>query len=68
LNPIENLWAILKRRLYSEPGFPTSKAELIEKVFEKWDSIPVTICEHLVDSMPKRMKEVLKSHGYPIKY
>jgi transposase len=35
-NPIENLWAILKRRLYSEPGYPTSKAELIDKVFEKW--------------------------------
>ena len=32
MNPIENPWAILKRNLRKESAYPTSKAELFEKV------------------------------------
>jgi transposase len=42
LNPIESLWAILKRRV-EELG-PRTKDELIEVIVTAWESIDV-LCE-----------------------
>jgi transposase len=67
LNPIENLWAIIKRRLYSDRTMFSSKQALIDSVLHEWNNIEISVCEHLVDSMPKRLQEVFKTHGYPIK-
>jgi transposase len=67
LSPIENLWGIIKRRLYSDRTMFSSKQALIDSVLHEWNSIETSVCEHLVDSMPKRLNEVMKTHGYPIK-
>ncbi|KAI3661947.1 hypothetical protein MP638_005988 [Amoeboaphelidium occidentale] len=67
LNPIENLWAIIKRRLYSDHTMFTPKHALIDSVLHEWNNIEDSVCEHLADSMPKRAKEAFKTHGYPIK-
>jgi hypothetical protein len=40
---------------------------LIDSVLHEWNNIEISVCEHLVDSMPKRLQEVFKTHGYPIK-
>ncbi|KAI3661919.1 hypothetical protein MP638_005960 [Amoeboaphelidium occidentale] len=67
LNPIENLWAIIKRRLYSDHTMFTPKHALIDSVLHEWNNIEDSVCEHLVNSVPKRLNEVMKTHGYPIK-
>jgi transposase len=67
LNPIENLWAIIKRRLYSNRNVFSAKQTLIDSVLHKWNSIETSVCERLVDSMPKRLNEFMKTHCYPIK-
>ncbi|KAI3659464.1 hypothetical protein MP638_004526 [Amoeboaphelidium occidentale] len=68
LNPIENLWRIMKKRLYKDHTKFTSKQVLIDSVLHEWSKIQPIVCEHLVDSVPKRLKEVMKIHGYPKKF
>jgi len=68
LNPIENLWAILKKRLAKQDC--SSKTRLIEKTIQIWyhDEEIHRICKTLVDSMPNRIKYVLKANGSHTKY
>jgi len=68
LNPIENLWAIIKEKLYREKLFPRNKAELIDRVFTIWDELEPELMERLADSFIKRLKLVVKSKGKWIKY
>jgi len=63
LNPIENIWSILKRRLNSRPRQPTSKEEMVAAILEEWDKIPTQVIADLIASMKKRVAEVLKANG-----
>jgi len=38
MNPIENLWAIIKARRQKTIGLPKSKNEIIEQIFAIWDA------------------------------
>jgi transposase len=42
LNPIENIWAWIKYKLYSEYWLLNSKDEIIEAVQAIWDQIEMT--------------------------
>lgn len=66
LNPIENLWKIVKDKL--EPEKLKNKEELWEKIQEIWYAIPRSTCERLVNSMPKRCDAIIKNNGYATKY
>jgi transposase len=63
LNPIEHLWAYLKRKLneYEEP--PKGILELWERVEEEWEKIPVELCQKLIASMPERIQAVIDAKG-----
>lgn len=63
LNPIENLWAILKRRLNRYDTPPKGILELWSRVEETFPSITVDDCKRLIESMPRRIAAVLKSKG-----
>lgn len=63
LNPIENLWGVLAKRVYSHGKQYLTLNELEDAVYQAWDSIEVVILENLINSMPDRMGEVIFNHG-----
>lgn len=67
LNPIENLWADLKKRVYTHPRAPNLEA-LWEIIEGEWDSTPPDLCQRLVDSMPRRLMAVINAKGGYTKY
>jgi len=67
LNPIENLWARLKRLVAAKR--PSNKTQLIEAIISSWHhTITKDELKALVNSMPRRCLAVIKSKGYPTKY
>ena len=72
LNPIENCWQILKRRLtkrwHKAGRRPTSRAELVAQTQEEWNSISSEAINNLVDSMPDRVLACIKARGGATKY
>ncbi len=67
LNPIENLWSIVKRKMRNNKQ-PTNADELKATVKETWASIPPQQCHKLITSMPRRIEAVIKAKGAPTKY
>ncbi len=51
LNPIENLWGIVKRKMRDTR--PNNADELKATVKETWASIPPQQCHKLITSMPR---------------
>jgi len=68
LNPIENLWDELKRRLRKNEYKAKNKAELFNLIKEEWYKISTAIINKLIESMPRRTKAVLKNKGNPTRY
>lgn len=66
LNPIENLWADVKKVVAQKS--PTNISELWETIRAAWSSIPPERCQKLVDSMPRRCAAVLHNKGGATKY
>lgn len=66
LNPIENLWRIMKREVMKIK--PRSKLQLKEVLQEVWKKITPEMCQKLIYSMPDRIKAVIKANGGPTKY
>jgi transposase len=68
MNPIENLWAIVKARRQKKYGLPKSKNQLIDQIFDIWDNIEPKLVQNLAESGIKRVKAVLKLKGKVSKY
>lgn len=66
MNPIENLWKIVKDKI--GPNKSRNKEELWAKIQEVWYDIPVSTCQKLVESMPRRCQALLKNRGHATKY
>ncbi|KAL7725297.1 hypothetical protein ACLKA6_000714 [Drosophila palustris] len=62
----EHLWDLLERRIRQHTI--TSKKMLKDVIMEEWSKITAEDTRKLVDSMPRRLAEVLKRKGYPTKY
>ena len=63
LNPIENMWAILKRRLNQYERPPNRMLELFDQVAETWYNITSEECQKVIETMPQRCQEVIKAKG-----
>lgn len=67
VNPIENLWTTLARRVYgslSQKMMLKSSVELKTKIVQEWSDISNKRLGSLVQSMPNRIYEdVLKNGG-----
>ena len=61
LNPIENLWAILKQNIGNREF--KNKDQLWHCVQESWYKISPETCQNLIESMPRRLNAVLTQKG-----
>ena len=68
LNPIENLWSIVKARRAKKFNPPTSRQELIDQVYKIWSEIDSDLRKNLADSAINRLKECLRRNGKQTKY
>jgi hypothetical protein len=68
LNPIENLWGILVRRIYAENRQFQTREELQEAILEAWEEIDQRTIDNLVGSMPNRLFQLIQCNGGPIDY
>lgn len=75
LNPIENLWALMKTKIYEL--YPELKCDLntmetleqlIKAAKEAWQALDREILVKLSDTMPNRVKAVIEADGWYTKY
>jgi len=66
LNPIENLWSIVKTRV--ERRMPKNCRELELFMTEEWANISQDILMNLVNSMPKRCQAIIDNNGERIDF
>jgi transposase len=68
LNPIEHLWKELKKRLAGYETQAKSLAELWERIQLEWEKFTEDDCNKLIESMPSRIRAVLRAKGGHTKY
>ncbi len=68
LNPMENLWGILVRKIYKNGRQFQAPDQLKKAILKAWDEITPTVIQNLISSMPNRLMDVIASHGGPTRY
>ncbi|GFX27451.1 transposable element Tcb1 transposase [Trichonephila clavipes] len=63
LNPIENVWDMLGRRIAARQPPPTCLPELRRALLDEWCNIPQDQIDNLILSMPRRCKAFIASNG-----
>lgn len=66
LNPIENLWNDLKRRVYAHHSKTIEELEYWIGI--EWQATDLNFISDICKSMPKRLQLVLANHGHKISY
>lgn len=69
LNPIENIWGILARKVYDQEKPQINNIpQLKQRLQSCWFEILSTVLKELIDSIPDRLIEVIKNKGKWTKY
>lgn len=66
LNPIENLWNDLKRRVYAH--HPKTMEELENWIGVEWQETDLNFISHICRGMPHRLQLLLNNKGHKISY
>ena len=66
LNPIENVWELLKKKVAKTKT--NTKIEFINCIKSEWNDIKMEIINNLIDSMPNRIQKVINNKGDIIDY
>jgi hypothetical protein len=70
LNPIENVWAMLKRRTSArfaeEP--PRNVEDLVRMTQEEWEKLDWGKVDDMIDAMPRRIEALINANGERTKY
>ncbi len=61
LNPIEHLWDVVEREIHIMDVQPTNLQQLCDALMSIWTKTSDECFQHLVESMPRRIKAVLKA-------
>ncbi|OGE49971.1 hypothetical protein PENARI_c019G06796 [Penicillium arizonense] len=75
LNPIENLWALLKAKIYElrpdllhMPNNDETKDILVATAQQAWNELEIRHFEHLSETMPHRVEAIIESQGWYTPY
>lgn len=74
LNPIENVWKLMKDFVQNKypdlgQGKQRSEEEIRRIIKEAWDeAVDADELENLIESMPRRIRDVYEANGGPIEY
>jgi DDE superfamily endonuclease len=68
LNPIENIWKLLKDQIQRREDFSKNINELKTVLKEEWENFDNSVLERVVASIPKRINAVLEANGQATKY
>ena len=63
LNPIEDVWRIMKQRIKARERFPGTVQDMREAVQEEWDELEPEDWNGSIDSMPDLLTQVKKRKG-----
>ena len=66
LNPIENVWWLLKNKVYSRN--PRTKADLEQFVMEEWENLDNNVVIPIAESMSNRVNMLIENEGSYIGY
>ena len=72
MNPIENVFHLVDKKLRSDAIEKNityeSYKEFSARVKSTMDNFSVDMIDKIIDTMPKRMREIVKSRGQRLKY
>ncbi|XP_045769781.1 uncharacterized protein LOC123870498 [Maniola jurtina] len=69
LNPMENVWGILARKVYDREKPPINDIQqLKQRLQSSWSEVSHTVIKKLIDSVPNRLIDVIKNKGKWTKY
>ena len=68
LNPLENEWSMLDSEIFHKISTYTKRSDLLLAVQRCWDAIDMDKVRNCIDSMPRRIAELIKKKGGPIDY
>ncbi len=68
LNLIEHLLDVVEREIRIMDVQPTNLQQLCDTIMSIWTKISEECFQHLVESMPRRIKAILKAKGGPTQY
>lgn len=68
LNPIENLWRIIKLRVSARRHQIHSVEDMEQAISMEWELLKVEDYRRCIESMPRRVELVIKARGGSIKY
>ena len=69
LNPDENMWRAMKQRIKRYPQVITKQEDLWQAATKEWDRL-VADEYHIkcIETLPERMKEVIKNRGFATRW
>jgi hypothetical protein len=68
LNPIEHVWDLIYRRVRSRNRVAANLQQLQELLTEEWENLDQGYLETLIESMPQRCLDVIRSRGGNTRY
>ena len=68
LNPMENVWGLLARRVYANSRTFPNVASLQKAIEDCWAKFTIEELKPFISSMPDRMYQVIFNHGGNTKY
>lgn len=66
INPIENVWNVLKNKVYQRN--PRTQMELETYIREEWDDLDDNIVISIAESMPRRLEMLIETEGHHTGY
>ena len=68
LNPIENVWSLLKRRVRRSIRSGDDLSRLEALLRQEWDRLSQEVINRLIESMSSRIRQVIEVSGEVTKY